>query len=68
MSTDRTAEIERDPKWSRRRLDGETNTQSFASRSANSADEVLGEVGLILVVVLGLVLAINMVLVGLHIG
>ena len=35
---------------------------------ANSAEEVIGEIGLVLVVILGIVVAINMVLVALHIG
>jgi hypothetical protein len=35
---------------------------------ANSADEVISEIGLVLVVMLGAVLAINMALVALHIG
>ena len=34
----------------------------------NSADEVIGEVGLVLVVMLGIVVAINMALTALHIG
>jgi hypothetical protein len=37
------------------------------SADPNSAEEVIGEVGLALVVVLGIVLAINMALVALHI-
>ena len=36
--------------------------------NSNSPEEVFGEIGLVLVIVLGIVLAINMVLVGLHIA
>lgn len=36
--------------------------------TGNSADDVLGEIGLVLVVVLGIMVAINMVLIALHIG
>jgi hypothetical protein len=36
--------------------------------NSNSTEEVFGEVGLVLVIVLGIVLAINMVLVALHIS
>jgi hypothetical protein len=36
--------------------------------NSNSANEVFGELGLILVVVLGVVLAINMMLVALHVS
>ena len=36
--------------------------------SHNSADEVIGEIGLVLVITLGAVLAINMILLALHIG
>lgn len=38
-----------------------------ASANPNSPDQVIGEVGLVLVVVLGIVLAINLVLVAFHI-
>lgn len=34
----------------------------------NSADEVIGQIGLVLLITLGVVLAINMMLVVLHIG
>jgi hypothetical protein len=34
----------------------------------NSADDVIGEIGLVLVIILGAVLAINMMLLALHIG
>jgi hypothetical protein len=36
--------------------------------SANAPEEVFGEIGLVLVIVLGIVVALNMILVGLHIG
>ena len=36
--------------------------------NANSSDEVLAEIGLVLVIILDIVLAINMMLVALHIG
>ena len=36
--------------------------------NANSADEVIGEMGLVLVVILGIVVAVNLVLTSLHIG
>ncbi|HEY2445468.1 MAG TPA: hypothetical protein VGI20_07000 [Rhizomicrobium sp.] len=39
----------------------------FTTRT-NSAEEVLGEIGLILVIILGIVLSINMVLVAMHVG
>jgi hypothetical protein len=35
---------------------------------ANAADKVISEMGLVLVIILGVVLAINMVLVAFHIG
>ena len=35
--------------------------------TANSVDEVLGEIGLVLVIVLGIVMAINLALTGLHV-
>jgi hypothetical protein len=35
---------------------------------ANSAEEVIGEIGLVLGVILGIVISINMVLVALHIS
>jgi hypothetical protein len=41
------------------------NLQSEPANS-NSSNEVLGEVGLVLVIVLGIVLAINLTLVALH--
>jgi hypothetical protein len=40
----------------------------LVAANSNAADEVFGELGLILVVVLGVVLAINVMLVALHIG
>ena len=36
--------------------------------SSNSPEEVFGEVGLVLVVILGIALAINMLLIALHIS
>jgi len=39
-----------------------------AERNANSADEVIGEIGLLLVVILGIVVALNLVLTSLHIS
>ena len=44
----------------------ERERQIHAANS-NSPDEVLGEVGLVLVIILGIVLAINAALVALHI-
>ncbi|MGD0191337.1 MAG: hypothetical protein ABSD74_11405 [Rhizomicrobium sp.] len=34
----------------------------------NSPEEIFGEIGLVLVVVLGVVLAVNMIVVALHLG
>jgi hypothetical protein len=45
----------------------EREWQTPAARS-NSPDDVLGEVGLVLVIILGIVLAINAALVALHIA
>jgi hypothetical protein len=39
-----------------------------ADQNANSFEEVIGEIGLVLVVILGIVVAVNMVLVALHIS
>jgi hypothetical protein len=39
-----------------------------ADIDANSADEVISEIGLVLVITLGVVVAMNMILVALHIG
>jgi hypothetical protein len=36
--------------------------------NANSADEVIGEMGLVLIVILGIVVAVNLVLNSLHIS
>jgi hypothetical protein len=41
--------------------------QSGSEASANSADEVIGEMGLVLVVIMGIIVAINLVLTSLHI-
>jgi hypothetical protein len=40
----------------------------LAAASSNSPDDVLGEVGLVLVVILGIVLVINAALVALHVA
>lgn len=39
-----------------------------AAEETNSADEVVGEIGLVLIVILGIVVAINVVLTSLHIS
>jgi hypothetical protein len=39
-----------------------------SDQSTNSAEEVIGEIGLVLVVILGIVIAFNMVLGALHLG
>ena len=41
---------------------------SGSEKNANSADEVIGEMGLVLVVILGIVVAINLALTSLHIS
>ena len=40
----------------------------FDTANANSPEDVLGEVGLVLVIVLGIVVAINMILIALHVA
>jgi hypothetical protein len=44
--------------------------ERFASAAGqeNSVEEVIGEIGLVLVVILGIVVAINLVLVSLHLS
>lgn len=42
--------------------------QSTGEENANSADEVIGEMGLVLVVILGIVVALNLMLTSLHIS
>jgi hypothetical protein len=39
-----------------------------AEKNANSSDEVIGEIGLVLIVILGIVVVVNIVLVALHIS
>jgi len=48
--------------------DARSDHSDSAPASSNSPEEVFGEIGLVLVIVLGVVLAINMVLVALHIS
>jgi hypothetical protein len=62
-----------DPEWdsglrSRFDRDFESPNRNSGLADSNSPDEVFGEVGLILVVLLGVILAINMALTALHIA
>ena len=55
------------------RKNGQTNRFDYLGREqhdldANSAEEVISEIGLVLVVMLGIVLAVNSALIALHIG
>jgi hypothetical protein len=73
MRSNRSDGFERDTDWlpalgSGADHDGGRKSRQAGIANPNSADEVFGEVGLVLVVVLGVVLAINTVLVALHIG
>lgn len=52
----------------RYRSDAQQDQSDSAHSSSNSPEEVFGEIGLVLVIVLGVVLAINMVLVALHVS
>jgi len=56
---------DRDIAW---RHVSERNRHRPDPRFANSPDEVFGEIGLVLVVVLGIVLAINLLLMALNIS
>jgi len=60
------------PGWSemppRYRRDARQGLTDFVPAVPNSPEEVFGELGLVLVVILGIVLAINTVLVALHIN
>ncbi|HLY04109.1 MAG TPA: hypothetical protein VKR31_00020 [Rhizomicrobium sp.] len=46
----------------------ETHAESADIPGANSAEEVVGEIGLVLVVILGIVVALNVMLGALHIA
>ena len=52
----------------RYRRDARQGPTDFVPADPNSPEEVFGELGLVLVVILGIVLAINTVLVALHIN
>lgn len=45
----------------------EPKDRSFPDNGANSVDDVVGQIGLVLVIILGGVFAINLVLIALHI-
>lgn len=45
-----------------------SDSQWTGENNTNSVDEIIGEMGLVLVVVLGIVLAINLLLTSLHIA
>ena len=44
------------------------SVENLGASNANSADEVIGEIGLVLIVILGIVVAINVALTALHIA
>ncbi|HTT82592.1 MAG TPA: hypothetical protein VMF67_03845 [Rhizomicrobium sp.] len=52
----------------RERLRGETSLGGRHDLAENSAEDVIGEIGLVLVITLGAALALNMILLALHIG
>ena len=58
----------REPIFPRRSERTSQEHESILGTESNAPDDVLGEVGLVLVVVLGIVLAINAALVALHIS
>jgi len=58
----------RDEDLRREDLEFDRFVADYESDDANSAEEVISEMGLALVIMLGVVLAINMVLVAIHIG
>ena len=73
MRSDRFGELDRDSEWDAglnrsSDHDGEPSDWDLVVANSNSPDEVFGELGFVLVVVLGFVLAINMMLVALHIS
>jgi hypothetical protein len=55
-----------DGRFPPQRIDG--GLSQLDSDRNDSAEDALGEVGLVLVVALGMVLAINMLLIALHVG
>jgi hypothetical protein len=64
----RTRHNEASPGINRETRRYEDHGQEQYDLDANSAEEVISEIGLVLVVMLGIVVAINMALTALHIG
>jgi hypothetical protein len=61
----------RDPQWSTSGLEASrplTKRGRLETAGHNSAEDVFGEIGLFLVVILGIVVAINFALIALHIA